>query len=121
VDASLEPGLPRVLADRTRLAEALTLLTREAASTVGPERPLTVVTARDSGSVTITIGPPSAQLSNGSTSGEERGAVAEAHAEGSSRDIGDEVLATRLVLVQGGSLEKTPSGMVVRVGGEARA
>jgi K+-sensing histidine kinase KdpD len=120
VDTSLEPGLPRVLADRARLAEALTLLTREAASTAGPERPLMLATGRDSGTVTITIAPP---IAEGPTAGGIAQSEAATHTAGGARtsqEIGDTILATRLVMVQGGSLEKTPTGTVVRVGSPPR-
>src|SRR5499427_4839292 len=46
VDVTLEPGLPRVRADRARLAEALTLFTSDAAAATGAERPLAVTTSR---------------------------------------------------------------------------
>ena len=118
VDASLEPGLPRVLADRARLAEALTLLTREAAGSVGPEQPLTVATARNSGTVTITIAPPIPEAPDDDVSGQRE--TQRSNGAGSPRDIVDTLLATRLVTVQGGTLEKTPTGTVVRVGGQPR-
>ena len=89
VDASLEPGLPRVRADRARLAEALALLTDDAASATGPERPLVVMTARDREGVSITVAPA----------------------------MGAPILATRLIAAQGGSTESTADGLIVRLPG----
>lgn len=98
VDASLEPGLPRVMADRARLAEALALLADDAAVGTGPERPLAVSTARDREGVSIAIAPRAA--------GQESASA---------------VLATRLIAAQGGSTEPTDDGLVVRLSGLHRA
>ena len=89
VTTSLEPGLPRVMADRARLAEALTLLAVDAAAVAGPEHPLAITTARDDSAVSITLTP-----------------VADAS-----------ILARRLIAVQGGSADETTSGLVVRLAG----
>jgi signal transduction histidine kinase len=101
VDISLEPGLPRVMADRARLAEALTLLAVEAASVAGPERSLTIATARDAGAVSITLAP----------------VPRPAESPDGRRDPGATILARRLIAVQGGSADETASGLVVRLGG----
>jgi signal transduction histidine kinase len=94
LDVSLEPGLPRVMADRVRLAEALALLTEAATSTVGPERPLRVSTAREQRQAVVSIAPP--------------------RADGSADH--DVVLARRLVEAQGGTVEQRPDVVRIRVG-----
>lgn len=121
VDTSLEPGLPRVLADRARLAEALTLLTGEAAAATGPERPLTLTTARDRRSVSITIAPgtdaevPAGALADPGMKSEapmspiDRGNAGPPHVDAL-------ILARRLIAAQGGSTEDTPAGVIVRLG-----
>ena len=105
VDTSLEPGLPRVLADRARLAEALTLLAVEAAAAAGPEQPLAITTARAASGVSITLATPGRPAS-------ERDDSANGH-----HDPGATILARRLIAVQGGSADETPAGLVVRLGG----
>lgn len=122
VEASLEPGLPRVMADRARLAEALTVLTGEAAATTGPDRPLVVATARQPGGagVSITISPPPIRAT--SPPAEERVAN-ETPSDGDDRAQTNEsiaasvVLAHRLIVAQGGSAQEAPSGVVVSLGG----
>ena len=95
VETSLEPGLPRVMADRARLAEALTMLASEAATETTPDRPLVVATAREPGGagVSITISPSPTSVDAGV------------------------LLARRLIVAQGGSAEEGPGGVVVRLGG----
>ena len=105
VDTSLEPGLPRVLADRARLAEALTLLAVESADVAGPHHPLAITTARDASGVSITLSP---------AGGAASGAPDSAHGD---HDPGATILARRLIAVQGGSADETPAGLVVRLGG----
>ena len=127
VQTSLEPGLPRVMADRARLAEALTLLADQAASTTAPDRPLVVATTREQGGagVTITIGPnvspdtsPDAMAPSpgapGTPSGED------AAGGGHARHVGGAILADRLVAAQGGSTSRGPNGVTVRLGGSAQ-
>lgn len=106
LDTALEPGLPRVLADRARLAEALTLLAVEAAAVAGPEHPLAITTARDASGVSVTLSPTSGSASEGDDS-------ANGH-----HDPGATILARRLIAVQGGSADETPAGLVVRLGGK---
>ena len=87
VEIALEPGLPRVLADRARLAEALTLLAEQAASETGPARTLRVGTARENGGALITLAPRPSATESGV-------AVAD-------------VVARRLIESQGGSIERS--------------
>jgi hypothetical protein len=96
-----------VIADRARLAEALTLLTVEAAAAAGPDAPLTITTVRDGGGASIAVAssPPSRSASG------NHGPV------GAGRDPGAAILARRLIAVQGGSTDETASGFVVRLRG----
>jgi K+-sensing histidine kinase KdpD len=99
VELSLEPGLPRVMADRVRLAEALALLVEGAAACVGPASPLRVTTAREQRRVVVSIAPP-----------DQAGGAA-----GPSSDH-DVVLARRLVEAQGGAVERVRDGVRVVIG-----
>jgi signal transduction histidine kinase len=91
VDVSFEPGLPRIMADRARLAEALALLADRAARSVEPDRPMVLSTASERDGVVITIGP--------------------------SAD--DDLLAGRLVTLQGGTMRRTDGSVVVRLPSQA--
>ena len=121
VDISLEPGLPRVMADRARLAEALTLLAVEAAAVAGPDHPLTIATARDGGGVSITLAPVNGAATEASAAPSappgDRTAPASDESPDGRRDPGATILARRLIAVQGGSADETASGLVVRLGG----
>ena len=112
VETSLEPGLPRVMADRARLAEALTLLAMEAATAAGPEHPLAIGTAREAAGVSISLTPVARRPSDVTASGPAPGEPADGH-----HDPGSTILARRLIAVQGGSADETPAGMIVRLGG----
>ena len=99
VDAVLEPGLPRVLADRARLAEALTLVASQAAGVTGPDKPLVVTTVRrPEAGVEIVITPTANDPSSGGIA-----------------------LAQRLISAQGGSVGESPDAYVVRLGGSRGA
>ena len=91
VEASLEPGLPRVMADRARLAEALTLLTSQASGATGPDKPMVVTTSRRPGQgVEISVAPNDAGSAG--------------------------ILARRLIEAQGGATLIDGGGYVVRLG-----
>ncbi|MGZ8492874.1 MAG: hypothetical protein ACXWZS_11800 [Gemmatirosa sp.] len=98
VDEALEPGLPRVMADRVRLAEALALLVEAAAIGVGPERPLVVTTTRERQRVVLTVAP------------------GERHLAGEPVAPGGVVLAARLIEAQGGSIERADHAVTIRLG-----
>lgn len=99
LDVALEPGLPRVLADRARLAEALTLLAEEAAEATGPATSLRVGTARVDGGAVITLAPrPNASTGEG---------VAVPN-----------VVARRLIEAQDGCVEAGGEGLEIRLGGK---
>lgn len=97
VDVSLEPGLPRVLADRARLAEALSLLATLSASVSNGEHPVTVSTRREGSAVLI-----------------ELRTVPPADAGGSSA-----ALAERLVTAQGGEVVREAGCVAVCLGRSA--
>ncbi|MHB8837828.1 MAG: hypothetical protein ACYC7F_02625, partial [Gemmatimonadaceae bacterium] len=94
VELSLEPGLPRVPADRARLAEALTLLGTACASASDGTRPVSVSTRRDGRDGVIVLSPAPPE-------GDGIGAA----------------LAERLVLAQGGAIIRETDRIEVRVGG----
>jgi signal transduction histidine kinase len=94
-ETTLEPGLPRVLGDRARLAEALSLFVTDAAEASGPEIPLTVSTARDGPRAIIRIAP-----ANGSA----------------LRTAPALILASRLIAAQKGEVDVDANGLVLRVG-----
>lgn len=115
VATSLEPGLPRVMADRARLAEALTLLAVEAAAIAGPDEPLAITTAREAAGVSITLSPIARtdrdrSAANPATPGPNE-------LSDGRRDPGATILARRLITVQGGSADETTAGVIVRLGG----
>jgi signal transduction histidine kinase len=95
VEVALEPGLPRALADRARLAEALALLVADATTATGPKVPLTVSTERSGAAAIIHISP----TGSGAASDRTR------------------ILASRAVAAQGGELSVEAAGLVLRIGG----
>jgi len=66
-ETSLEPGLPRVVGDRTRLAEALSLLVTAAAGEADQSKPLVVSTARAGRRAIIRIAPRSGAATDGAS------------------------------------------------------
>ncbi|MEO7084762.1 MAG: hypothetical protein ABI442_05785 [Gemmatimonadaceae bacterium] len=94
-EISLEPGLPRTLADRARLAEALALLTAGAAAAAGPHVPLSISTERSGSGAIIRITPAGQQAS----------------------DDRARILVSRLVAVQGGKLLAKDGSLSLQVGG----
>jgi len=90
-EMALEPGLPRVVGDRTRLAEALSLLVTAAAAQSDQQKPLVVTTARDGTRAIVRIAP--------------RGWTEATF-----------VLASRLIEAQGGEARVADDALEVRVG-----
>jgi signal transduction histidine kinase len=117
VDALLEPGLPRVMADRARLAEALALLTDNAAAGTGPELPLAVSTARDGEGVSITIAPRRSKQESSSSAAATATTVRDSSMTVATPGSSTAALATRLIAAQGGSTETTDHGLIVRLPG----
>lgn len=93
VEVSLEPGLPRVQADRTRLAEALSLLGTLSASVSDGAHPVTVSTRREGSHGIIALSPVPPD------DGDSRAALAE-----------------RLLMVQGGTTVRDADRLEVHVG-----
>jgi len=120
VEISLEPGLPRVWADRARLAEALTLFASHAAASTGTDQPLVVTTtARPGGDIDVSIAPngdaneaPPPASAPGSTT--EGGSVSGSPDQGR---VGGLILAQRLISVQGGTTERGTGAYVIRLVG----
>jgi len=94
-DTALEPGLPRVVADRTRLAEALSLFVTAAADGAGPAQSLTIVTERDGSHAIIRMSPT--------------------HARFDATDNPSMILASRLISAQGGTVSADANGIVLRL------
>ena len=98
-ETALEPGLPRVVADRARLAEALALFLADSASLSDHSTSLQVSTARAGSSAVIRIAPVS-------TTGSEAPAA----------DAAPLILASRLISAQGGEVAIDGGALTVRVG-----
>jgi signal transduction histidine kinase len=91
-EMALEPGLPRVMADRARLAESLTLFATDAASCSSSSQPLSISTARDGARAVIRVAPTN---------------------ESGSASL---ILASRLIEVQGGEVRVSDGAVELRVG-----
>jgi hypothetical protein len=118
VEAALEPGLPRVPADRARLAEALALLVDDASGAVSSAVPLALATLRENGGVSITVAP----LARRPPAEEELDAGASSPvAPKAGPSLPPSVLAERLVTCQEGTLERTSAGIIVRLGQKSGA
>jgi signal transduction histidine kinase len=120
VDIALEPGLPRVWADRARLAEALTLFASQAAANSGTERPLAITTARQPGGrVEIVVAPNAESISEQATP--SPASEAETTGNGAARpdegSVGGMILAQRLISVQGGSAERSANAYIITLAG----
>ncbi|MFN8579457.1 MAG: hypothetical protein U0163_00560 [Gemmatimonadaceae bacterium] len=118
VEATFEPGLARVKADRARLAEALALLTTDAARETGPEVPLVISTSREGSAAIIRIAP----AFHGATSVHE---TPEDPASSDLKPAADpaevartksSILALRLIAIQGGELSLADGGIKLRIG-----
>lgn len=115
-ETALEPGLPRVVGDRTRLAEALSLLVTAAAAQSDPNKPLVVSTAREGSRAVIRIAPRGAAATDGAPtpSGSEPQPAA-VNGERATHDA-TFVLASRLIEAQGGESHVADDALEVRVG-----
>jgi hypothetical protein len=114
-ETALEPGLPRVVGDRTRLAEALALLVTAAAARADQDKPLVVSTARDGSRAIIRIAPRGAAPDGASATSAAEAHPAVASDEPSTHDA-TFVLASRLIEVQGGEARVADDALEVRVG-----
>ncbi len=115
VETSFEPALARVMADRARLAEALALLTTEAARETSAQTPLEITTTRDGMAAIIRIAPvvrPDSETVAESSGvdplrPDNGGTVAHTNAS---------ILASRLIAAQGGVLSIDGDGLKLRIG-----
>jgi signal transduction histidine kinase len=109
METTLEPGLPRAIADRTRLAEALALFVTDAANESGPDKPLVIATERNGSRAVIRISPVSVRAS-------AQAGIAEAERAESQPEAAPLVLAARLIAVQGGDVSADAGTLMLRVG-----
>ena len=93
VELDLDPTLPRIKADRTRLAEAIALLGTAAARTANEDSALRITTSSDKSHVTVRIVPV---------------------ATSAALDLTRETLANRLLSVQGATVAAHPDALVLR-------
>jgi signal transduction histidine kinase len=110
----LEPGLPRVVADRARLAEALALFLADSAAKSDPSTSLRISTTRAGSRAEIRIAPASGRSQTAtSTVPADVGTPA----NGSSPvDATPLILASRLISAQGGVVTIDDGALTVRVG-----
>jgi K+-sensing histidine kinase KdpD len=116
-ESTLEPGLPRVDADRPRLAEALALLLADSASESTASTSLRVSTERAGASAIIRIAPASdvAKSLSASTTTTEVPPRAEERRRGAT--LSALILASRLIAAQGGTVGIDDGALTVRIGG----
>jgi hypothetical protein len=115
-ESTLEPGLPRVDADRPRLAEALALLLADSASESNASTSLRVSTERAGASAIIRIAPASdvaRSLPTSTTTDVPSGA--EERTRGTT--LSALILASRLIAAQGGAVGVDDGALTVRIGG----
>jgi len=105
-ETSLEPALPRVIADRARLAEALALFLTDSVAHADAATALRISTARAGSQAVIRIAPTTSQSHDGS----------EDDGDGETLDASPLILATRLIAAQGGDVAVDGASLTVRVG-----
>jgi len=114
-ETMLEPGLPRVIADRARLAEALALFLADSAAQSDPSTSLRISTVRAGSSAVIRIAPVSrsakarASASAPADVGSREGSVV-------SAETAPLILAARLISAQGGDVAVDGAALTLRVG-----
>jgi signal transduction histidine kinase len=106
-ETTLEPGLPRVIADRARLAEALALFLTDSVAHADGSTALRISTARAGSQAVIRIAPMTAQPRSGTANS----------GDGGRPDASPLILAQRLIAAQGGEVTAEEGGLTVRVGG----
>ena len=99
-ETTLEPGLPRVVADRARLAEALALFLTDSVAHADVSTALRISTARAGSQAVIRIAPLADQQGR----------------NGGSTDASPLILARRLIVAQGGAVTAEDGGLTVRIG-----
>ena len=109
----LEPGLPRVIADRARLAEALALFLSDSAARSGPSTSLRISTVRAGSRAEIRIEPASSTLDGPASTVLADQSTSE---NGAATDATPLILASRLISAQGGEVAIDQGALTVRVG-----
>ena len=112
-ETALEPGLPRVIADRARLAEALSLFLADSAAESSASASLQISTARSGSSALIRIAPVSAGAR--ARAAVSPGAGPE-HNNGGPNESSPLILASRLISAQGGQVGLDGGALTLRVG-----
>lgn len=107
-ETALEPGLPRVIADRARLAEALALFLSDSVAHADTSTALHISTERAGSKALIRIAPLTAE-SRASTE-------LPATANRGAADASPLILARRLIAAQGGEVAVDDGSLMVRVG-----
>ena len=115
-ESTLEPGLPRVVADRTRLAEALALLLADSASESSTSAALRVSTARAGANAMIRIAPASAIARMLTTAPSATPAAHEAAETPPAPTTAALILASRLITAQGGTVAVDDGALAVTIG-----
>jgi hypothetical protein len=105
-ETALEPGLPRVIADRTRLAEALALFLTDSATRADPATSLRISTARAGSRAVIRIAP--ASVVPAETRASQNGAP--------DADATALILAQRLISALGGEVAIDDGVLTLSVG-----
>ena len=115
-ESVLEPGLPRVVADRARLAEALSLVVTEAARASSSSKPLVIGTARDGSRAIVRISPVTDAIKARATAIDAAMPAVEAASAEPDPETGPLILASRLITVQGGEMAVDGDCLVLRIG-----
>jgi light-regulated signal transduction histidine kinase (bacteriophytochrome) len=115
-ETAWEPGLPRVVADRARLAEALALFLADSASQAGPSTSLRISTVRAGASALIRIAPLSTNA-KARSSAPVTTDVLVAEKEAAPADAAPLILASRLISAHGGEVTVDDGALTVRIGG----
>jgi signal transduction histidine kinase len=117
-ETALEPGLPRVMADRARLAESLALFVTDAAASTSGSQPLSISTARDGPRAIIRIAPTSERTGVGPDSRKPDKASRSVAAGGDEDDsrTATFILASRLIEAQAGTVGLDGRTLELRIG-----
>jgi signal transduction histidine kinase len=111
-ETSLEPGLPRVVADRARLAEALALFLADSAAESSGSNSLRISTARAGSSAVIRIAP----VSTGARARASVPADVRPDQDGEPVASAPLILASHLISAQGGQVGIDDGALTLRVG-----
>lgn len=115
-ELALEPGLPRVIGDRARLAEALALFLADSAAEASDSMPLRISSVRAGADAIIRIAPASkaANLLIASSAATQPTSDAQpAPADAATAAL---ILASRLIAAQGGAIGVDDGALAMRIG-----